>query len=162
MMRIGMALLLCIALAGCDERCPTLPGGTPYCLQAPSASPVFSVLQRVTFTTPERSDTLLMQIESGPQKLVLAGLTPLGQTLFTLQWDGQRTEANWAPGIKPAIEASALIALIQLAQWPQNHERGNIVIRRVGKQAPYERLHIELPDAKLQLDIETLPEEAPR
>lgn len=162
MIRALIGLLLGMLLMGCDDRCPTLPGGTQYCLQAPSTSPVFNVLQRVTFTTPERTDTMLMQIESSPQKLVLAGLTPLGQTLFTMQWDGHRTEASWAPGIKPPIEASTLIALIQMAQWPQNGEPGNIVIQREGKQAPYDRLHIELPDATLQLDIQTLPEEAPR
>lgn len=154
---IGLMLL-----AGCNEQCPTLPGGSSYCLQAPANSPVYHALQQVTITTPTRSETLLMQIESTPQQLALGGLTPLGQTLFTMQWDGQHTHVSWAPGITPPFDPAALIALIQMAQSPEPLNVDGIAIQRQGKHPPFEQIHIEVPAAELKLDIHNLDEESAR
>lgn len=158
MMRCALLISLAL-LAGCDEHCPDLPGGGQVCLQAPAAIPAFNALQQVVITSPDRRETMLMQIENTPQQLALGALTPLGQTLFTMRWDGSRAQASWAPGITPPFDASLLIGLIQMAQSPTLPQVDGVAIRREGSRPPYDRISIELPAARLRLDIQNLPQE---
>lgn len=180
LMRHHVFLLIAL-LAGCgSERCPTLPGGVSYCLQPPASGPSFSALQQVLIGEGEQQETLLARIENGPERLTLVGLTPLGQTVLTLTWDGKHIAATELPGLQPHINPAMLVAVLQLALWPQDAVRAglpdNVVwqddanggqllrrgeslltIHRTGQTAPYETLSIALPSAKLILNIRTLP-----
>lgn len=178
-----LALPLIVLLAGCgSERCPTLPGGVNYCLRSPASGPSFSVLQQVVIGEGEQQETLLVQIENGPERLALVGLTPLGQTVLTLTWDGKHIAAKGPFGVQPHVNPAVLVAVLQFALWPQDAVRaglsGNVAwensatggqlirrgeslltIRRTGQTAPYETLSIALPPAKLILNIRTLSDE---
>lgn len=177
------ALLLATLLVGCGgENCPTLPGGVAYCLQPSASGPEFSALQQVVLEVNGQREILLARIENSKQRLAFVGLTPLGQTVLSLTWDGQRTRASWLPGAQPRIEPAALVALLQLALWPADATRrglspeaewvknGNglrlsvdgrslVEIDRTGEGAPFDTIAISLPTVRLRFDITTLPEE---
>lgn len=177
------AFLLIVILTGCgSERCPTLPGGVSYCLQSPASGPNFSALQQVVIGEGEQQETLLAHVENGPERLTLVGLTPLGQTVLTLTWDGKHIAVNKPPGMQPHINPAVLVAILQLAMWPQDAvhsglpdsvvwkddadgghllRRGEslLTIHRTGQTAPYETLSITMPPAKLILNIHTLPDD---
>ncbi len=178
------ALLLIALLSGCgNDRCPTLPGGVSYCLRSPASGPGFSVLQQVVIGEGEQQETLLAYIENSPQRLTLVGLTPLGQTVLTLTWDGEHFSANGPPGAWTHINPAVLVAVLQFALWPQDAVRAglpdNVVwkvgagdgqlirqgeslltIQKTGQAVPYETLSIALHPAKLVVNIHTLTDEA--
>ena len=129
----------------------------------------------------EQQATLLAYIENGPQRLTLVGLTPLGQTVLTLTWDGKHIAADGPPGAWPLINPAVLVAVLQFALWPRDAVRAGLpddvvwedgaeggqlirrgesllTIRRTGPAAPYDTLSIALHSAKLILNIHTLPD----
>ena len=178
-----LVLLLLVLLAGCGStRCPRLPGAVSYCLQPPAAGPGMTVLQHVSIVTPERQETLLVRIENNADRLALVGLSPLGQTLLTLTWDGTDVTDTETPGGHPPIRPGALVAVLQLALWPREsvqaglphdvtwleNDMGAAMIRngttllsihRSGAAPPYSNLHIDMPSAALSLHIQSLPEQ---
>ncbi|MGD8631171.1 MAG: DUF3261 domain-containing protein [Gammaproteobacteria bacterium] len=178
------ALILVSLLTACgSDRCPTLPGGVNYCLQSPASGPSFSVLQQVVTGEGEQQETLLAFIENNPRRLALVGLTPLGQTVLTVTWDGKHIVASGPPGTGARIKPAVLVAVLQFGLWPQDAVRAGLAedviwnddgadgqlvsqgvslltIHRTGQAAPYDTLSITLHPAKLLMNIHTLTDEA--
>lgn len=178
-----LSLPIALLLAGCgEENCPALPGGIAYCLQVPASGPRLAALQHVVIEANGHREILLARIENGDNKFVFVGLTPLGQTVLTLTWDGKQARAAWPPGMQPRIEPAVLVAMMQMALWPVEVTRrglpshadwredagrlrlsvdGRAVaeIERRGPAAPYDSIALTLPVAQLVLNITTLPEE---
>jgi len=180
------ALLLVALLTACAiNRCPTLPGGVSYCLQSPASGPSFSVVQQVVIGVGEQQETLLAYIENSPQRLALVGLTPLGQTVLRVTWDGKHIVASGPPGMGPPIDPAVLVAVLQFGLWPPDAVRAglpdNVVwkdgatdgqltrqgkslltLRRTGQAVPYDSLSVTLQPAELLINIHTLTEDACR
>jgi hypothetical protein len=177
-------LILVSLLTACAvNRCPTLPGGVSYCLQSPASGPSFSVVQQVVIGGGEQQETLLAYIENNPQRLALVGLTPLGQTVLRVTWDGRHIVTSGPPGMGPPINPAVLLAVLQFGLWPPDAVRAglpeNVVwkegatdgqltrqgkplltLRRTGQAVPYDTLSVALQPAELQINIHTLTEEA--
>lgn len=180
---LSVLLIVASALMGCGEdNCPTLSGGIAYCLQPPATGPMLSALQQVSIQWGERREVLLARIENGPGGLVFVGLTPLGQTVLVLTWDGDRVRATWPPATRPPIEPAVLVALLQIALWPVEairpglpavvvmEESGSerrlardartlLSVRRTDQEAPYNSFAIELPAAGLSVRVTALADE---
>jgi len=178
------ALLLVALLTACAiNRCPTLPGGVSYCLQSPASGPSFSAVQQVLIGEGKQQETLLAYIENNPQRLALVGLTPLGQTVLRVTWDGTQIVASGPPGVGPSINPAVLMAVLQFGLWPQDAVRAGLpddvvwkngatggqltrqgelllTLRRTGQAVPYDSLSIALQPAELLINIHTLTEEA--
>jgi hypothetical protein len=178
------ALFLVVLLTACAiNRCPTLPGGVSYCLQSPASGPSFSVVQQVVIGEGERQETLLAYIENNLQRLALVGLTPLGQTVLRVTWDGKHMVASGPPGMGPAIDPAVLVAVLQFGLWPPDAVRAGLpddvvwkedatdgqltrqgksllTLRRTGRAVPYDTLSVALQPAELLINIHTLTDDA--
>lgn len=179
MMRRAWALVL-FALAGCGtggEGCVTLAAGAPdWCLLPPAQGPVFEVLSEIELRQGEGSEIFLAQVENDPSSLSAALLTPLGQRLASVQWQGGRI-ARESVGGSRSFDPGALLALVQLARWPltdltrvartqgldfaeaENRrvlqdEKGRVLVQISANHA---HLVIHLPQSKLALRIRDLP-----
>jgi Protein of unknown function (DUF3261) len=177
-------LFLVALLSACAiNRCPTLPGGVSYCLQSPASGPSFSVVQQVLIGEGDRQETLLAYIENNPQQLALVGLTPLGQTVLRVTWDGTQIVASGPPGMGPPINPAVLVAVLQFGLWPPDAVRAGLpdnvvwkegatdgqltrqgksllILRRTGQAVPYDTLSFALPPAELLINIHTLAKDA--
>ena len=177
------ALLFLALLASCAlNRCPTLPGGVSYCLQSPASGPSFSAVQQVVIGEGGQQETLLAYIENNPQRLALVGLSPLGQTVLRVTWDGEQIVASGPPGMGPPVNPAVLVAVLQFGLWPADAVRAGLpenavwkdgatngqlscqgksllTLHRTGQAAPYDTLSVTLQPAELLINMHTLTEE---
>ena len=118
--RVALAAIALI-LAGCASG--TAVGVAPgyrYTLQPPASGPKFTALQEIVIAAPGgREERLLSQLENDADSLRLAAFTPLGATLLTAVFDGRSVETRSAMPTGAAFDARFVIALIQLALWPE-------------------------------------------
>lgn len=128
--------------------------------------------------------TLVTRIEAGPDGLHMAGLTPLGQTVYELAWADQRLSASMPPAMAERLNGMVFPALLQIATWPAEQVRQGLspdlelrvsanqrviskglqdilIISWEGTTLLYPRLHISAPTAGLRIDARTLDEAAP-
>lgn len=118
-------LLLAVALlAGCGSGdCPTLAPKLSYCLRLPDAGLQVATLQHVEVESADARETLLVQVENDGRRLVVVGISPLGQTLLSAQWDGTVVQRGVAPPQAP-LDASAMLAIVQLSLLDFDRLRG--------------------------------------
>jgi hypothetical protein len=118
-------LFLAVALlAGCGSgNCPTLAPQLAYCLRMPDAGPPVATLQHVEVESGDARETLLVQVENDARRLVVVGVSPLGQTLLSAQWNGTVVERGVAPP-HPSLDPSALLAFAQFSLWDFDRLRG--------------------------------------
>ena len=96
---LGFALL-----AACGStRCPNLAPELNYCLQAPGTGPYGTSLHEVVVKKDERFETLLVRTENDGAKLVVVGISPLGQTLVSAAWDGETVTSQPASSSRYAM-----------------------------------------------------------
>ncbi|MCC7005165.1 MAG: DUF3261 domain-containing protein [Ottowia sp.] len=192
---IGTGCALQAACSGHHPRCTTLPTATTYCLQTTAEIPAFSAQQKIDIAFKEQRHTLIADLNIDAQGVRLIGLTPFGQTLIHIQ-DDNRTITTLAPPVAnspkntaaylaPRFDPTILIALIQLALWPEkalriglqapltleespelrrilNRDKPILIIRHSDDMnMPYQTLHISMPDIALEIDIQTLPPPIP-
>ncbi len=193
MTRTAFALtpaLFALLVVGCatTPECPRLAPDVTYCLQPPASAPRVTALQEVVVTRGPRADTLLVQTESDASRLVVVGISPLGQTLVSGAWDGTAVQARPAlPSFAP--DAAAMLAFVQfgllpfdalMAGFAPDVARGREVaddgatlrlrdangrllmeLRREGRDATSARTRILLPTAGLALDSRALEPSPP-
>lgn len=177
-------LLLCSMLAACipgNEHCPMLPGGERYCLQKGGAT-AFATLQKTSIHYGQQQITLLTRIESDDKGLRFVGLSPFGQTLMSVSWENGVLRAQLPPALQGKLDPAALLALIQIAQWPEDQVRAGLGpqwemtatsnrrrLQLTGQNntmldiswnglPPYERLSIVAPGANFRMDATRLDE----
>lgn len=172
--------LILIALAACsgaDPRCANLPGGGRYCLQTTSVVEPFEVQQIVEVIFDGRRETMLVELEVDGQGMRFVGMTPFGQKLVQGAYDN--LEAKTDGLLSQSFEPTMLLSFLQLALWPADSVRagleggcvleesvgqrrvmggGNMLLQvsYTGRRLPHGEMHIELPSAKMQIDIKTL------
>jgi hypothetical protein len=170
-------LLATAACAGLDPRCTGLPGGGRYCLQPTTAIAPFETQQKVEAAFDGRRETMIVEIEADANGIRLAGLTPFGHKLVQMSYDNREATATVRPD--PRLDPALIMALLQLALWPADAVRAGLgarltleegdgqrrilmdgesimTVSYAGSVAPYRRLHLALPSAGLELDVETL------
>jgi hypothetical protein len=177
-MRAAPVVSLLALLTGCAAGpCPSLAPQLSYCLQPAAAGPQLVSLQQVVVTRGEQSETLLVQIEADGARLIVVGVSPLGQTLVSAAWDGRSVSGQPVP---PSLAPgpAAFLALVQLGLLPVDalrpgFPRGTelrideaprdteirlqdgagrtlLAIDRSGPSAPFDRTRIELPTAGIE------------
>jgi hypothetical protein len=179
--RVRLALLLAFfAAAGCagpDPRCAVLPGGGRYCLQPTTAVAPFELQQKVEAAFDGRRETMIAEIEADANGLRLVVLTPFGHKLVEMSYDN--LEAKAAARLDPRLDPALILALLQFTLWPGDAIRAGLgagmtfeegwrqrsilmageilmTVTYTGEGAPYRRLHVSLPPAGLELDVEAL------
>lgn len=181
-MKIELILLLLIALAGCagNPRCPDIPGGPGYCLQATSAVAPYVALQDIRIQRGDLDERLIAQLEVDAEGMHLAGLTPMGQRVLEAHFDNREATASSLAGDR--IDARALLSLVQIAVWPAISVRAGLgedwelletpalrrllrdgasflEVAREGEPPRYQRLDIRLPGAGLSLFIREIKDD---
>lgn len=118
-------LLACAWLAGCVT--PTSPGASRSstvsapalpALAAPSSAPPRVALQLVRAAYGERSLSIQCAVSVTAETLTVIGLTGVGQRMFTLSWDGERTELTKSPLVPANLDPARLLTDLQLVLWP--------------------------------------------
>lgn len=180
-MKTALTLLLLTALAGCaSPRCPDIPGGPRYCLQATSAVPPFIALQDIRIQRGDLDERLIAQLEVDAAGMHLAGLTPMGQKVLEAHFDNEIATADSLAGNR--FDARALLSLVQIAVWPAASVRAGLGddwelletpalrrllrdgaaildVARIGEPPAYRQLDIRLPEAGLTLNVRAIEEE---
>lgn len=120
-------VLLSLLLTACNswsprDRLPELPLLSPASLEQQ-----WQVTQSVTLRPLSTgadngypSQTLLAAWSVTPERLDLAGLTPMGQTLLTLGYDGTKLSEFTSPLLPEEVSGRDILTQIQLAYWPVN------------------------------------------
>lgn len=118
-------VLLSLLLTACNswsprDRLPELPLLSPASLEQQ-----WQVTQSVTLRPLSTgadngypSQTLLAAWSVTPERLDLAGLTPMGQTLLTLGYDGMELSEFTSPLLPEEVSGRDILTQIQLAYWP--------------------------------------------
>lgn len=95
-----------------------LKPGTLVTLPAPGISPTITEQQLLSAEVKGKTQSLMVLLNADQQKVMLAGLSPLGIRLFRLTYDqsGIKTEQSITlPELPPA---SQVLADIMLSYWP--------------------------------------------
>lgn len=101
--------------------CASFRGGhmPPLPLLAPgSLDRAVQISQKVTITFEDQSRTFLGAWAVGPERLDFVGLTPSGQNLMTLSYDGREFSESYSPVLTEAIPGRDVLGQLQLAHWP--------------------------------------------
>ncbi len=185
MIRPLAVLAAAAALAACvapvPPGCAALPGGGRYCLQRSDTVAQFAVTQEVHVGAGGRDDMLIASVEADAAGLRFAGLTPLGQKILVVAYDNREVHAELAPGVDKRLDPALLLALLQLALWPEpavaaglapplrlgeqgtrrevrDGDRVLLAIERKGEPPACRHLDIDVKDLGLTLRIDTLPD----
>lgn len=182
------ALLLALSACGefappRDDSCVGMIGGGSYCLQPSSTLAPFAAQQKVDANFRGHHETLIVDIENDADGLRFVALTPFGQKLLQLSYDNHTTNAAKLPGIKTdsRLSPAMLVALLQITLWPAEAVRRGLAApltleenagRRIlanagvpilsieyrGAGAPWQLMHLNIPQLGIDIDVETLPE----
>jgi hypothetical protein len=122
----GVFGALCITLAGCAHTPPesacTSFGNVEYCLQ-PSTTR-FSVAQSVQRSHAQGVERLIVYFEVDDVDTKMVGLTPFGQRVFQIRFDGKRVSSDLP--VDADLDAQHILAGLQLAFWPLEQARAGI------------------------------------
>ncbi len=178
-MKYGLVSLALLAGCASDPRCPDIPGGPRYCLQASSAVAPYVALQDIRIRRGDLDERLIAQLEVDAAGMHLAGLTPMGQRVLEAHFDNRVATAGSLAGDR--FDARALLSLVQIAVWPADSVRAGLgedwqlddaparrrllrdgtsilEVDRVGEPPRYQLLNIHLPDAGLSLTVRAIDE----
>jgi hypothetical protein len=167
------------ACAKPDVNCTTLISRGSYCLQPTLEIEPFELQQKVNIHFKGQNETLITNVMVNAEGMTAVGLTPFGHKLLEVRYNNQTTLATVLPNSR--LEPAFLMAMLQLALWPENKVRSGLsptlvlatsenqrrylnqnkvilTIDYLGIQHPHDQLHIAFPTLALTLDIETLPE----
>ncbi len=119
----GLVLAFALTLVAC---------ASPTRIDTPLLSPAtfgmeIQASQQLLFTRDQQEHTLLAAITIESKQLRLLGLTPQGQRLIKIEFDGQKLHSEQSPLLPVEVPAQAVLQQIQLAYWPllalQQHYR---------------------------------------
>ncbi len=130
-MKRMLFLVLIILVSGCqqDDACIAMAGQNDqahYCLLPAAQAPTLALTQQVQIDWKDQTFTLLSVLESDAAATTMVTLTPTGQTLFSLRQDAQGVVLKSAAPLPPGFNPRALLALVQLALWPEDKLRAGL------------------------------------
>lgn len=114
-------LLLFFILAGCQNVVNTLVELPPLPLLAPaSLAQEWQISQSVKILPPDKSTPppILAAWSVHDQVLVAAALSPEGQKLLAIAYDGQQLSAQRLDQLPDTLRGRDIIAQLQLSYWP--------------------------------------------
>lgn len=82
------------------------------------------ISQRVTVTAENSESTFLAAWTTGDGRLDFVGLTPSGQRLLTLAYDGREFFEEYSPLLEESVPGRDVLAQLQLAHWPLDGIQG--------------------------------------
>lgn len=137
-----IALTAVFLLAACAAR-PPLPDDTPALRLLPPADLATESLltQTLTLRTNGREQQFLAVVRLERERVRMAVLTPAGQQLLSLDYDGENLLQNSVEGV--AIPGRQILASLQFALWPEDS------IRR--EYRPDDGWRVEIGDAERSL-----------
>lgn len=176
------ACLALLCLTSCSSqpgKCARLPGGAQYCLQDTKLGPVLELQQEVSVSYQDKRETMIASVENDAEHLDFVGLTPFGQKILHMHYDNQQASARLSPDQR--LSPVLMLSLLQMALWPvETVQAGLDADSRVAQQdqrrtlyhrdqvlmqvdyadlaVPYRHMIINLPSAKLKLDIRDIPD----
>lgn len=107
------------------DDCVRLAAQLDYCLRLPQQAAAFSLslTQRIQIEWKVEGEVrqfdFLTVLETDQRHTTLVLLSPIGQTLLTLQQDGQGVKEQVVMPLPRGFDPQLLLALVQLALWPQ-------------------------------------------
>ena len=116
MQRLTLTLLVLLSLGACAPQRELLP-------QIPLLSPASlgrSVYAQQQLEAEFNGQSWQMQgaLEVTPQGLRMVGLTPFGQRLITLLWDGQKLLEERTAHLPQTVQGERILSDVQLMYWP--------------------------------------------
>lgn len=131
----GLLLLSACSQSLTRQTCVSLPQDSHYCL-APLLKQTRSMTQKISIQVGTQQHELMGQLDMSPNNLTLVGVAPLGQALFTLNYDGHTLHSEQSILLGKQFKAEYLMAMLQLIYWPQqdvNHYLQNAQLRNLDK-----------------------------
>jgi hypothetical protein len=118
------ALVVFLFLTGCSAQQYSPPdGGSLKLLPPVDVSASVLLKQKVILQSGEKQQQFLVVARFKPQRLKLVVLSPIGQQLLMLDYDGEAlVEESFSSIDLPGRE---ILAIIQLALWPAQSVRNN-------------------------------------
>lgn len=95
-----------------------LKPGTLVTLPAPGISPSITEQQLLTAQVKGKTQSLMVLLNADSQKIMLAGLSPLGIRLFRLTYSGEGVKTEQSITLPELPPASQVLADIMLSYWP--------------------------------------------
>lgn len=122
-----MRSALLIAIGAFVAACATTPAvrGTAAAAQTwPLLAPATlgsaqSASQRLRAAYTDQELSLDCAIDVTAERITVIGLLPAGPRVFTLNYDGQRLDAETSAGVPAALKPERLLNDLQLALWPR-------------------------------------------
>ncbi|WP_439136222.1 DUF3261 domain-containing protein [Pseudomaricurvus sp.] len=124
MIRPAISAMLIVLLAACSSwpsrhQLPELPLLSPASLgQQWQLTQSVSIAPLSAATDNRQPQTLLAAWSVTEERLDLAGLTLMGQTLLTLSYDGDNFSESTSPLLPDEVSGRDILTQIQLAYWP--------------------------------------------
>lgn len=121
MPKFGLIWLI-LVLGGCGLLPEPRPAPPPL-LPPASFGKNLQVSQLLEIATPKTALTdapqqLLIVVAIDHQQLRVTGLTPAGQRLMNITYDGQRVQANGTHRLPEWLTPQTILSQLQLAHWP--------------------------------------------
>ncbi|MEW7311471.1 DUF3261 domain-containing protein [Buttiauxella gaviniae] len=95
-----------------------LKPGTLVTLPAPGISPSITEQQLLTAQVKGKTQSLMVLLNADSQKIMLAGLSPLGIRLFRLTYSDEGVKTEQSITLPELPPASQVLADIMLSYWP--------------------------------------------
>jgi len=111
--QLAQFALVLFVLAGCATPRPWLAPLAPATLGTS-----IQARQEVTATRGDTINSLQVALKVNADTLTMIGLTPLGQRLFTLVWDGQQANVTTHIDNLRGLDPYWILAELQMTYWP--------------------------------------------
>ncbi|RLV60532.1 DUF3261 domain-containing protein [Parashewanella curva] len=145
-MRLALSLwvFLVLLLSGCQviqsrQSCVSIDTETHYCLQGMAKVQESNHELNVVFKRQQLQHEMLLHVEIQNGKMIVVGLAPIGQALFTLTFDGEHLVSEHNILLGKQFNPEYILALLQIAYWPEldvktGIEKGKLIVSRNFRQ----------------------------